>query len=205
MQTPPKFSSRKFAGERAFDVPRAGESVAIEARPVEIGRLDLIGAVDADHAEFEAECGKGTYVRALARDLGRALGTFGHVCALRRTSVGPFAEARAVRVEQLPEPREGEPPGPLDPALLQPVAAGLAGVPAMTVSRADASRLARGQAVLLRGRDAAVISGCIAVSAEGRLVALADAVEGELAPRRIFRLRGEAGGREPRQQAPGPG
>src|SRR5690242_4003426 len=88
-QVPPRFSAIKVEGERAYDLARDGEVVELEPRPVEIGRLELVERPDAEHAVFEAECGKGTYVRALARDLGRVLGTFGHVSALRRTAVGP--------------------------------------------------------------------------------------------------------------------
>jgi tRNA pseudouridine55 synthase len=195
MQTPPKYSAVKIAGERAYDLARAGEEVKIEARPVDIGRLAMTGVADADHTEFEAECGKGTYVRALARDLGRALGTYGHVVALRRTSGGPFVEAAAAALTDLPA-AEGA-PSPADRSVLLPVAAGLAGLPALAVSRADASRLARGQAVLLRGRDAPLVTGWAAVATEGQLVALVEGVEGELCPRRIFNLRDPAAGRMP--------
>ena len=187
MQTPPKYSAVKIAGERAYDLARAGEAVTIEPRLVEIARLELVAIPDADHAEFEAECGKGTYVRALARDLGRVLGTHGHVVALRRTAVGPFTEASAAGLQDLPEDGGGT---VNDSPALHPVIAGLAQVPSITVSRADAARLARGQMVLLRGRDAPAVKGSIVIIAEGQLVALAEAVEGELCPRRIFNLHG---------------
>ncbi|HVG50941.1 MAG TPA: tRNA pseudouridine(55) synthase TruB, partial [Xanthobacteraceae bacterium] len=91
-QVPPQYSAIKIAGERAYDMAREGQTVALVARPVEIHALELVETPDADHAVFEAECGKGTYVRALARDFGRALGSFGHVCALRRSQAGPFTE-----------------------------------------------------------------------------------------------------------------
>jgi tRNA pseudouridine55 synthase len=185
MQTPPKFSAVKIAGERAYDLAREGEEVVLEPRPVDIARLDLIAVRDPDHAEFEAECGKGTYVRALARDLGRALGTYGHVAALRRTAVGPFSDALAVGVEALPHHAAAV----AGASVLRPVEFGLGALPKLTVSRADAARLASGQAVLLRGRDAPVTTGWVSVSSEGRLVALAHAEQGELRPRRIFRLR----------------
>jgi tRNA pseudouridine55 synthase len=185
-QTPPKFSAVKIAGERAYDLAREGEEVTLEPRPVEIDRLDLIAVPDADHAEFEAGCGKGTYVRALARDLGRALGTCGHVVALRRTAVGPFTEADTVGVDALPQPQPGEASKP--GTILRPVAAGVAALPALSVSRADAARLARGQAVLLRGRDAPIVQGWVAVSTQGDLIALAEVEQGELKPRRIFNL-----------------
>lgn len=192
MQTPPKFSAIKIAGERAYDLARAGEEVTIEPRLVEISRLALIGTPDPDHAEFEAECGKGTYVRALARDLGLALGTYGHVSALRRTAVGPFTEAVAKTLDALPAPEDADQGALAPPSLLLPVSAGLAGLPAVTVSRADAARLARGQPVLLRGRDAPLVSGWAAVATEGQLIALVEGVEGELCPRRIFHLRDPA-------------
>jgi len=142
--------------------------------------------LDAEHAVFETECGKGTYVRALARDIGRALGSLGHVCALRRTRVGSFGEDQAVRFADLVRRSEGE-GGDLAAALL-PVESGLAAVPALQVSRADADRLALGQSVLLRGRDAPLMQGMVSVSTHGSLVALAEIEQGALKPRRIFNL-----------------
>lgn len=189
MQKPPSFSAIKIAGERAYDLAREGEAVSLEPRLVEIDRLELGAVLDADHAEFEAGCGKGTYVRALARDLGRALGTYGHVSALRRSAVGPFSEANAVRLDELDALVRASPDGIARPSgVLLPVAAALAHLPALAVSRADASRLARGQGVLLRGRDAPVMTGWVAVSTQGALVALAEVEQGELRPRRVFNL-----------------
>jgi len=186
-QVPPRFSAIKVDGERAYDLARDGEVVELEARPVEIHRLSLVDIPDLDHAVLSAECGKGTYVRALARDMGRLLGCFGHVSALRRTGVGPFREEHGVSLERL----QAADAAALI-ALLQPVAAGTQGLPALSVSRADAARLARGQAVLLRGRDAPIVQGCVAVFTQGDLIALADAAEGELRPRRIFNLGAQA-------------
>jgi tRNA pseudouridine55 synthase len=191
-QVPPRFSAVKIDGERAYDLAREGEVVELEPRPVEIHRLELIdppGGADPDRSVFEAECGKGTYVRAIARDMGRALGCYGHVVELRRTRVGPFGESDAVSVDPLQEAAGGaETPATVGAAGLPllPVEAGLASLPALEVSRSDAARLARGQAVLLRGRDAPVMSGCIAVLSQGSLLALADVDKGELHPRRIF-------------------
>jgi tRNA pseudouridine55 synthase len=182
-QVPPRFSAIKIDGERAYDLARDGEVVELEARPVDIHRLSLIDIPDPDHALLSAECGKGTYVRALARDMGRVLGCFGHVSALRRTGVGPFREQDGVSLEQL-----GTADAAVLTSLLQPVAAGLQGLPTVSVSRADAARLARGQAVLLRGRDAPIVAGSVAIFTQGDLIALAEAAEGELRPRRIFNL-----------------
>jgi tRNA pseudouridine55 synthase len=188
-QVPPRFSAVKIEGERAYDLARDGEPVELAPRSVEIHRLELIEMPDPDHAVLAAECGKGTYVRALARDMGRALGCLGHVAALRRTAVGPFTEDVAISLESLqPIGRaETESEAAALPALL-PVEAGLADVPSLRVSPADAGRLARGQAVLLRGRDAPIMEGWVWVCAHGALVALAQVEKGELRPRRIFNL-----------------
>jgi tRNA pseudouridine55 synthase len=157
---------------------------------VEFHRLELMdGTGDADHTVFEAECGKGTYVRAIARDMGRALTCLGHVTALRRTDVGPFAEADAVNLDRL---QDAAGDAATLASLLMPVAIGLKALPALGVSRADAARLSRGQPVLLRGRDAPIMQGLVAVSTHGDLIALAEVEQGELRPRRIFNLGGTA-------------
>lgn len=185
-QTPPHFSALKVDGERAYDLAREGEAVLLAPRAIEIHRLALVETPDKDHAVFEAECGKGTYVRALARDMGRALGCLGHVCELRRTQVGPFMERDSVTIEEVERLAQSG-PDDLSAALL-PVEASLSDVPAVSVSRADADRLALGQAVLLRGRDAPVMGGIVSVSAQGSLIALAEIDQGSLHPRRIFHL-----------------
>ena len=184
-QIPPRYSALKIDGERAYNLAREGEDVALAPRPVEVHRLALVEIPDADHAVFETECSKGTYVRALARDMGRALGTLGHVCELRRTQVGSFGEAEAVRFAALKALAEEG--GDLASVLL-PVESALAAVPALQVSRADAERLALGQSVLLRGRDAPLLEGIVSVSTHGFLVALAEIQQGALKPRRIFNL-----------------
>ena len=186
-QVPPRFSAVKIDGERAYDLARDGEVVEMAPRPVEIHRLELIETPDPDHVKFIAECGKGTYVRALARDLGRALGCLGHVIALRRTAVGPFEDEVAVSLDTLQRFRPDD-VAALEEAALLPVESGVAALPALRVSAADAGRLARGQAVLLRGRDAPVIAGWVSVSSHGALIALAEVEKGELRPRRIFNL-----------------
>jgi tRNA pseudouridine55 synthase len=190
MQVPPRYSAVKIEGERAYDLARDGEVVELEPRPIEVHRLDLLATPDADHAVLAAECGKGTYVRALARDLGRALGCLGHVEALRRTAVGPFSEDMATNLATLQAATPaapGEAVAPIAHGLL-PVEAGLAALPALRVSSSDAGRLARGQAVLMRGRDAPVMEGWVSVLAQGSLIALAEVDKGELRPRRIFNL-----------------
>jgi tRNA pseudouridine55 synthase len=195
-QVPPRFSAIKVEGERAYDLARDGEALELAARPVQIDRLTLVGLSDADHAEFEAECGKGTYVRALARDIGRALGCLGHIRALRRQAVGPFDENAMISLEQLAAlcHRAAAGEGSLADALL-PVETALDDIPALAVSGADAARLQRGQAVLLRGRDAPILRGSVYVTASGQLVALAEVDRGEIVPKRVFNLTGLHGSR----------
>jgi tRNA pseudouridine55 synthase len=175
LQRPPAFSAIKIAGERAYDLARDGELVDIAPRPVTISSLALVDD-DADEAVFVAECGKGTYVRAIARDLGRLLGCYGYVTALRRTRVGPFDLDGAVALMDL----EAEPL-----AYLHPVAAGLASVACVTVDRSAAARLRRGQSVLVRGRDAPA-EGPAWASCGGVAIALGTVEGGELMPSRVF-------------------
>jgi tRNA pseudouridine55 synthase len=177
-QVPPRFSAVKIQGERAYDLARDGEAVDLKPRQAQVDRLALV-AHDGERSVLEADCGKGTYVRALARDLGRALGCLGHVAALRRTRVGPFGEADAVMAGDLDG---GEPA-----AALRPVAAALTGLPSVAVPRELAVRLMRGQPVILRGRDAP-LSGKAYATCGGVLVAVGDVERGELVPHRVFHL-----------------
>jgi len=184
MQVPPRFSAIKVEGARAYDLARSGETVELEPRAVVIEDLRLIDMPDAATAVFEAECGKGTYVRALARDMGRALSCFGHVIALRRTRVGPFDEAVAVGLEALEAAvQEGE--AALTGQLL-PVEAALQALPDLSVGPGDAASLARGQAVLVRGRDAPVLSGAAWAHFKGRILALGELEKGAFRPTRVF-------------------
>jgi tRNA pseudouridine55 synthase len=199
-QVPPAFSAIKVDGERAYDLAREGTRVSLPARPVSIHQLTLVDTPDPDHAVFEACCGKGAYVRALARDLGRLLGAGGHVCALRRTAVGPFGEGNMISLEDLEAlwHRAGAGEGNLADALM-PVETALDDIPALALGRADAARLRRGQAVLVRGRDAPTFRGPVYVTTGGRLVALAEIDRGEILPKRVFNLAGLIGSAGPRK------
>jgi tRNA pseudouridine55 synthase len=180
-QVPPRFSAVKIQGERAYDLARDGETVDLKPRQAQIDRLALV-AHSGERSILEADCGKGTYVRALARDLGRALGCLGHVAALRRTRVGPFTEEDAVVVGDLERLDSGEPA-----SVLRPVETALADVPSIAVPREMAVRLMRGQPVILRGRDAP-LAGKIYATCGGVLVAVGDIERGELFPHRVFNL-----------------
>jgi tRNA pseudouridine55 synthase len=179
-QTPPIFSAIKIGGERAYDLAREGEAVVLEPREVTVHRLALIEA-KPDHAVFEAECGKGTYVRAIARDLGRALGCCGHVVALRRLRVGPFHAEAAVSPEDLKrEPEQLK-------AALKSVAAGLAEWRALVIDRDGAAIVRRGQKLLLRGRDAPS-EGPAYAACFGAPVAVGEIEAGYFVPTRVFNL-----------------
>ena len=193
-QVPPRYSAIKIEGERAYDLAREGAEVELQARPVDIRRLELIEVVDVDHAVLEAECGKGTYVRSLARDLGRTFGCFGHVSALRRVAVSPFGPETMISLEQLEAMchRAASGEASLADAIL-PIETALDDIPALAVSRADAARLSRGQAVLLRGRDAPIFRGPVYVTCGGQLLALAETDHGEVVPKRVFNLAGLVG------------
>ncbi|HEY7646213.1 MAG TPA: tRNA pseudouridine(55) synthase TruB, partial [Hyphomicrobiales bacterium] len=140
MQTPPRFSAIKVEGERAYDLARDGEAFELQARPVEVHRLVIADMPSPDTCIFEAECGKGTYVRAIARDLGRKLGSYGHVAELRRTRVGPFAEEDAISLERLGELSNSDAGRGALLEALRPVETALDGIPALAISGSDAAQ-----------------------------------------------------------------
>ena len=179
LQTPPAFSAIKINGERAYDIARDGEEVKLAARPIVIHALRLIEFA-GERAVIEADCGKGTYVRALARDFGRDLGCLGHLIALRRTRVGPFTVPDATPLAALDDDAEAG-------RAMRPVEAGLVEVPCVIVDRNGAGRLKRGQGLLLRGRDAPD-AGWAWASCQGEPIAFGQIEEGELRPSRVFNL-----------------
>lgn len=188
MQIPPQFSAIKIAGERAYDLAREGEAVEIPAREVEIHRLTLLNA-EADRAHFEVECGKGTYVRSLARDLGRDLGCFGHIAELRRSYVAPFGEDAMVPLADLVA-LEGvedmdERLAALD-AFLIDTGEALSALPHLPVSDDQARRLRSGNPIILRGRDAPLPCPEAYATAKGELIAIGAIEEGEFRPKRVF-------------------
>jgi tRNA pseudouridine55 synthase len=185
-QVPPRYSALKVDGARAYDLARDEEDFELAPRRVSVAWIKLVDHTDEDACVFEACCGKGTYVRALARDLGRALGCYGHVEALRRTRVGPFTEDRAVSLSALDDLAERGHEALMD--ALDPVETALCDLPALAISGPDADRLRRGQPILLRGRDAPIVEGAVYAMARGTLVALGEVAQGELRPKRIFNL-----------------
>jgi tRNA pseudouridine55 synthase len=187
-QIPPQFSAIKIAGERAYDLARDGETVEIPSREVEVFRLTLLGA-SADVAHFEVECGKGTYVRAIARDLGRDLGCYGHVSDLRRTFVAPFGEDKMVPLADLValekiEDRD-ERLAALDAYLID-TAEALSSLPHLPLTDEQAHRIKLGNSIILRGREAPVAEAEAYATARGRLIAIGEIGQGEFRPKRVF-------------------
>jgi tRNA pseudouridine55 synthase len=183
LQVPPQYSAIKVGGERAYALARDGEDVQLEARPVVIEELRLLDMPDGDTAVFEARCGKGTYVRSLARDMGRELGCRGHVVGLRRTRVGPFSEQVAVRLEDIEAAAEA---GEDLTTFLSPVEMALGDIIEVNVSAADAADLVQGRSVLIRGRDAPILGGTAYAMSRGQIVALGEIERGALHPTRVF-------------------
>ncbi|OWO91383.1 tRNA pseudouridine(55) synthase TruB [Rhizobium esperanzae] len=188
-QVPPQFSAIKIAGERAYDLARDGEAVEIPSREVEIFRLTLLACPDANTAHFEVECGKGTYVRALARDFGRDLGCYGHISGLRRTFVAPFSEeamvplANLVALESIEDMDERL--AALD-ALLIDTCEALSALPHLVINDDQAHRLKMGNPILVRGRDAPIAESEAYATARGRLIAIGEIGQGEFRPKRVF-------------------
>lgn len=184
-QIPPNYSAVKVDGERAYDLARENTPLNLTPRTVQVYRIELAGIPDPDHADFVVECGSGTYMRSLARDIARALGAAGHVSALRRVRVGPFTEAKAITLANLKALGHIPPP-------IAPVETVLDDIPALAVTGDEANRLRSGQAIaLLRRADIerleAVADGAeVCVMAEGRALALARRDGATVRPVRIL-------------------
>ena len=147
MQVPPRYSAVKVGGKRAYDLARADEEPNLQARPAEVIELRFERRIDDNQTEFTAETGKGVYVRAIARDLAAALGTVGHVSALRRLRVGPFRVEDAITLEELEALAHIGP----ESVFLLPTDRSLADIPALPVSEQEAAALRNGQALRLFG------------------------------------------------------
>jgi tRNA pseudouridine55 synthase len=190
-QVPPAYSAIKVNGQRAYALARAGEAPELQARAVVVHEARVAGAPDADHVTLEIRCGKGTYVRALARDIAAELGACAHVSDLRRTEVGPFTEARTVTLAELEaliyEGRGSE-------ALL-PVETALDGIPALALTAEEAFKLKQGRPIVLLPRQVETLrerlsgdSRTVSAMAEGKMAALCEMRAGRLNPVRIFHL-----------------
>ncbi len=187
-QLPPKFSAIKVGGQRAYDLAREGQEVVLEPRPVYIKSLELLENTP-DFARFSCQCGKGTYMRSLARDMARALGTVGHIADLRREAVGPFNSDNAISLEMLEQ--KGH-------SALLPVETVLDDIPALALNEQEAARLRNGQFLNFfarpdverlhrAGLDLEEVALALALH-DGKPVALVDVDGAEIRPVRVLNL-----------------
>ena len=200
-QVPPQYSAVKVEGERAYDLARAGEEVELAPRQVVVYDADLVTTEGEDLAHFRIRSGKGFYIRALVRDLAAKLGAEGHVWRLRRTAVGPFAEANAVTLDALEDLRHKGAAS----ERLNPVETALADIPALAINGEDAFKLKQGRPIVLlphvvealrpnfkprtiAGQDA---SRAAVALFQGKAVALGDVRAGQFKPTRVFHLSDE--------------
>jgi tRNA pseudouridine55 synthase len=191
-QLPPAFSALKLEGARAYQLARRGVVPDLAPRLVEIERLLLLACPDPDHAEFALDCGKGTYVRSLARDLGQALGSFGHVASLRRTRVGRFTESQAIPLDSLEA--LGHSAAVLERLL--PILTALDDIPAVAVTAGEAELIRTGRSISLGLARVAAIDflcpGTVLCTSGDDAIALAridrSGEGGELRPLRVFNL-----------------
>ncbi len=191
-QTPPVYSAIKVEGRRSYALARADETVPLDARTVRIESVELVESPDPDHAVLEVRCGKGVYIRSLARDLARTLGTFGHVCQIRRLAAGPFDEASAISLDHLDALRHSAPSSDY----LLPVETALDDIPALALTESQAEHLRHGRPVRVRGPgglrfvDTENLEQDLTVCAMAgdRLVALVRLDGDELRPVRVLNL-----------------
>lgn len=183
-QIPPIFSAIKIDGQRAYDLARAGEAVIVPPRDVQIDRFELLSHAK-DISTFEVECAKGTYIRALARDLAEALGTKGHVSVLHRAAVGSFDETTAITLEDI-EALDL----PARDALLRPVSAALHDLPEIRLDDRQAATIRLGNPVLLTGANAPIAIDDAWASLRGEAVALGYVEHGQFKPKRVILPQG---------------
>ncbi len=180
LQRPPIYSALKIDGERAYDLARAGETVELAPRAIDVDAIELIEH-GSDRSVLEVTCGKGTYVRSLARDIGEVLGTRGHVSMLHRAAVGPFNDADAVTIEQLETLEQAGRDG-----LLKPVWAGFVDLPEIRLDALQANAVRHGNTVLLTGAGSPVSLDECWASFKGEVLATGSVEFGQFRPRRVF-------------------
>lgn len=180
-QVPPQFSAVKVDGERAYDLARVGEAMDLAARPLWVERLEVLARPSVDQVELEMVCGKGGYVRSIARDLGAVLGCLGHVAWLRREWSGPFTAAEGISLEQIEALAKT---AELD-AFLKPLELGLADLPELPCTPEGAARLKNGNPGMVLASSVGYGDEAWA-SYQGRAVAVGVYKSGELHPSRVF-------------------
>ncbi len=179
-QVPPVYSAIKIKGERAYKLARDGIDVEMPERQVEIYELSLDEIIDSDHADFSVTCSKGTYIRALARDLATRMGGVAHLSQLRRTKVGPFLEKDAISLDMLEQlwqcPAEFE--------SLLPLTTALDDIPAVAISETQALRVRHGNDVAVPN----IADGIVCAMDQGKPLSISRVENGILYPVRVFNI-----------------
>jgi tRNA pseudouridine55 synthase len=191
-QAPPAYSAIKIDGRRAYSLARAGAPVELGPRTVRIDSLELVETTDENHAVFDVRCGKGAYMRSLARDIAVRLGTVGHIVALRRTKAGPFLEEEAISLASLESLVHSAPPS----AYLLAVETALDDIPALALNATQADHLRHGRPVRVWGPEGRAFvdtsrlgeGDVLCAMADGRPVALARLEDGEIRPMRVLNI-----------------
>lgn len=184
MQVPPKYSAVKIDGERAYALAREDEAFEIAARPLYVDSLRLVVRTDADHAELEMVCGKGGYVRSIARDLGDALGCHAHVTGLRRIWSGPFDTEGALDWETL----DAQARTPELDDWLRPLQESLVDLPMLPCTPEGAARMRNGNAGMVMAAPGVDYGDLAWAAYQGQPVAIGTYRSGELHPARVFNL-----------------
>jgi tRNA pseudouridine55 synthase len=189
-QQPPSYSAIKVDGKRAYDLARQGQAVSLKSRIITVHSLEMTH-YSPEKSSFICHCGKGTYIRSLARDMGRKTGALGHISVLRRLKVGNFTENHAISLEVLEEMGHKDDPGFLNPDFLLPVESALDDIPAMEVDSTQATLLKRGQAITLPSTVSITdenISKQWLVRSDGKAIAMCTIAQGKVKPVRVFNL-----------------
>ena len=184
-QVPPAFSAIKIDGQRAYQLARDGEDLVIEPRMVSVYSFDLIEMSSENVCVFEMTCGKGTYVRAVARDMGRRLGCYGHICELRRGAVEPFDEGDMISLDELLEMSDD-----IEALDKVTIATGfvLDELPQAAIDRNQANRVRSGNSVILRGSDAITFAEEAYATSGAELIAIGNVDKGTFNPKRVFKF-----------------
>ena len=182
-QTPPNYSAIKVNGVRAYDLARSGKHLKLRARSLFVKELKFLERVDEDHALLQLTCGKGGYVRSIARDLGKELKCFAHVKWLKRIWSGPFELENSISLQKLDEKRELS----YLKQLLQPIEVGLQNLPFVTCKTKDVDHIANGRSIIVSPTEIEADKTCW-IECNGKALALGTVRDSQFYPSRVFNI-----------------
>lgn len=186
-QVPPKFSAIKINGKRAYDLARSGEEVILKARDIQVDHLELVEMTSQDAANFKISCGKGTYIRSIARDLAVQLSTVAHVTHLKRTKVGHFNQDAMISLEKLREISHSGADLSECTDILISVETALDDIPDLAINLDELKELKMGRELIPQGLISN-LNGEVACLYDGTLIAICDCDGISLKPKRVFNI-----------------